>query len=172
MSATVKRSALGAMALASGLVALILTGAIAGFFYAYSSSVMRGLDSVDPRIAIVAMQGINETVRNVFFAPSFFGAPATCLLAAMLFLISRQRKPALAFAMAGLVYLLGALVLTFQINVPMNEALAAVTLPEDPDKSRLIWADYTSRWTFWNHVRMVFSFVALLLTGLGLYRAA
>ena len=43
---------------------LILTGAIVGFFYAYTSSVMRGLDAIPAAHAIVAMQGINATVRN------------------------------------------------------------------------------------------------------------
>ncbi|EFG2885686.1 hypothetical protein BO068_004877, partial [Escherichia coli] len=72
-------------ALAFAALALILCGAIAGFFYAYSSSVMRGLDATDPRAAIAAMQGINATVRNAFFAPAFFGTPVACLISAGLF---------------------------------------------------------------------------------------
>ena len=58
---------------------LILTGAIAGFFYAYTSSVMRGLDAVPAAHAIVAMQGINATVRNWMFAPAFFGTPVAAV---------------------------------------------------------------------------------------------
>jgi len=62
------------------VLTLILTGAIAGFFYAYTSSVMRGLDAIPAAHAIVAMQGINATVRNWVFAPAFFGTPVAAVV--------------------------------------------------------------------------------------------
>lgn len=65
-------------------IALLLCGAIFGFFYAYSVSVMWGLDSADPRSAIAAMRGINRVVRNAAFAPAFFGTPLALLASATL----------------------------------------------------------------------------------------
>jgi uncharacterized membrane protein len=56
------------------MVTIILMAAVAGFFYAYQVSVIWGLDAVEPRVAIRAMQGINAEVRNFWFAPSFFGS--------------------------------------------------------------------------------------------------
>lgn len=150
-------------------VALLLTGAIAGFFYAYSSSVMRGLDAAEPAVAIAAMQGINAQVRNAVFAPAFFGAPVACLLAAASLAWSGARRPALFMALAALVYLAGALYPTFAVNVAMNDTLAAATIPSDPAAARALWAEYSERWTTWNHLRAGFSFVSLLLVGTAIY---
>lgn len=86
------------LALAATIVALALAGAIAGFFYAYSVSVMWGLDAAEPAAAIRAMQGINERVRNAAFAPAFFGTPVVALVAAALWFAAGRREPALLLA--------------------------------------------------------------------------
>ena len=49
----------------------LLLGLMAGFFYAFSFTVMPGLDLLTGAAAMDAMRGINVAVRNpVFFAPS------------------------------------------------------------------------------------------------------
>jgi uncharacterized membrane protein len=93
-------------------VTIILMAAIAGVFYAYQVSVIWGLDAVEPQVAIRAMQGINAEVRNVWFAPSFFGslvAPIAMLGVAWL---SRQRTDAAILTGVALHYATGAFVLT------------------------------------------------------------
>ena len=67
---------LGSVRLASLLLASLATGLIAGFFYAYDCSVMLGLERLDAAGFVRAMQAINATVRNEYFAASFFGALA------------------------------------------------------------------------------------------------
>ncbi len=59
----------------SATVAVLLTGAIFGFFYAWVCSTMWGLDDADPRVAIAAMQAMNASVRNAVFFPAFFLTP-------------------------------------------------------------------------------------------------
>jgi uncharacterized membrane protein len=51
----------------------------------------------------------------------------------------------------GILYLVGALLVTIMFNVPRNEALAAIA-PTDPN-SASHWARYVAGWTGWNHVR-------------------
>ena len=68
-----------ALALALTVVTLALAGAMAGFFYAYSMSVMWALDAVDPKAAIASMQSIYIVVRNAIFFPAFFGTPVVAL---------------------------------------------------------------------------------------------
>lgn len=159
------------LTLATSFLALGLAGTIAGFFYAYSVSVIWGLDAADPVSAIRAMQGINAEVRNAAFAPAFFGAPIACALAAILWLRSGQPAPALLFCAALIVYALGAFVPTFLVNVPMNEALARASVPSGAEAARMLWRDYSTRWLDWNHVRTAASLVGLLLGGAGLYAA-
>jgi len=152
----------------SAAVTLILAGGIAGFFYAYACSVMFGLDVIDPRHAMTAMKGINATVRNIFFAPAFFGTPVAALLTALLFHKAGFRTAALAMGLAALVYLFGAFLPTVFINVPMNNALAQTAVPESLSEATRIWTAYADRWTWWNVLRTFFSTISLLLVGFSL----
>ena len=160
-----------ALALALTFATLVLAGAMAGFFYAYSMSVMWALDATDPKAAIAAMQSINIVVRNAIFFPAFFGTPAVALVAAGLWWKQDAGQVALLMALAAIVYLCGAFLLTLFVNVPMNQALAIATIPADPEAARTLWRNYSGPWTLWNHVRTVASFVSLLLVGWALYAA-
>jgi uncharacterized membrane protein len=160
-----------ALALTLTVVTLALAGAMAGFFYAYSMSVMWALDAVDPKAAIASMQSINIVVRNAIFFPAFFGTPVVALLAAGLWWKAGAGQVALLLVLAALVYLAGAFLLTILANVPMNEALAIATIPTDPEQARTLWQNYSGPWTMWNHVRTVASLLSLLLVGWALYAA-
>lgn len=159
------------LALALTVVTLALAGAMAGFFYAYSMSVMWALDAVDPKAAIASMQSINIIVRNAIFFPAFFGTPVVALIAAGLWWKLGAGQVALLLALAAIVYLAGAFLVTIIANVPMNEALAIATIPADPEQARTLWRNYSGPWTLWNHVRTLASFATLLLVGWALYAA-
>lgn len=161
-----------ALTMLAATLSLLLGGAIFGFFYAWVCSTMWGLDAADPRAAIAAMQAMNASVRNIVFAPAFFGTPLVMGLTALLAWPSGFRAAALAFAAGALVYLFGGMVLTIVVNVPMNEALAGIDVPSDIEDARAIWLDYSPRWQVWNTVRTVFSGIALAMTGLGIYLLA
>ena len=145
---------------------------MAGFFFAYSSSVMLGLDSAGPGHAIPAMQAINLTVRNPVFFVAFFGTPAAALASAVVFLAARRPLAATLFLIAGLVYFLGALLPTALVNVPMNEALAIATVPADPRAALKLWSDFSVPWTWWNTLRTAFSALSLLLVGAAILAGA
>jgi uncharacterized membrane protein len=143
------------------MVTIILMAAIAGFFYAYQVSVIWGLDAVEPKVAIRAMQGINAEVRNFWFAPSFFGslvAPIAMLGVAWL---SCQRTDAAILAGVALLYATGAFALTLWWSVPLNVALAQVTIPADTDEAAQVWQRYRDAWMIGNSLRTVTAFVAL-----------
>ena len=150
-------------------LSLLLSGAIFGFFYAWVCSTMWGLDAADPRIAIAAMQAMNASVRNIVFFPAFFLTPAFLALTAVLLQHSLQRPAAIAFGLAAILYLCFGMILTMLINVPMNDALAHVTPPQDIEAARQIWQAYSPRWQMWNTLRTVASGAALLLAGIGIY---
>lgn len=150
---------------------IIFTGAIFGFFYAWVCSTMWGLDAADPRVAIEAMQAMNESVRNAVFFPAFFLTPIV-LGAAGAMLHAAGRRPASRwFGAAAVVYLLGGLVLTMTVNVPMNEDLAGLLVPSSRRAAEAIWSHYSSRWQLFNTLRMVASGLALTLASIGLRHA-
>ncbi len=156
------------LALPMALISILLTGAVFGFFYAWVCSTMWGLDATDPRIAIAAMQAMNESVRNAVFFPAFFLTPAALFLTA---LFSQHNRPAAwLFAGAGATYALGGMILTVSVNVPMNTALSALVVPDDIGAARDIWLAYSPKWQVYNQIRTVASGAALLLTSAALWQ--
>lgn len=151
------------------MLSLLSIGAIFGFFYAWVCSTMWGLDATEPRVAITAMQAMNESVRNPIFFPAFFLTPLILAATSYVATTQQQGRSAALFGLAAGVYVVGAFLVTATINVPMNEALAEVVVPNDTEAARAVWHDYSSSWQFWNTLRTVVSGVSLLLTGLAIY---
>lgn len=151
------------------LLSVLFSGAIFGFFFAWVSSTMWGLDAADPQVAIAAMQAMNASVRNAVFAPAFFGTPLVLLMTAAVNW-RRSQAAAMAFAAAALIYGLGGLLLTMLVNVPMNEVLAQIAIPADSGEAGTIWAEYSVPWQLWNQIRTLASGAALLLAAWGTWR--
>lgn len=148
----------------SGLtVTIMLMAAISGFFYAYQVSVIRGLDVIEPQAAIRAMQGINAEVRNVWFAPSFFGSLVASIAMVLVALLVKRRSDAVIYAAVVVIYGAGAFLLTAMWNVPLNQGLAQKVIPSDAMEAAQVWKNYRDPWMLGNTVRMACSFVCLLL---------
>ena len=144
-------------------LATITTGLIAGFFYAYTCSVTLGLALLPNEQYVEAMQAINATVRNGLFAFSFFGAVLSLLLALAVHAPRPRSRRFLLVALAAVLYIGGGFMLTFLINVPMNEELARVSVGElGPAALERARERYKGPWNFWNGVRTVFSTLAFL----------
>jgi uncharacterized membrane protein len=140
-------------------VAALGSGLIAGTFFAFSTFVMRALAKLPPGSGLSAMQSINVVVLNPAFLGVFLG---TTLLSAAAVACAALRwdRPGSAWVSAGgLLYLVGTFGVTAAANVPMNDALAAVSAT-DPDAAAK-WDDYVARWTAWNHVRTAAALAAL-----------
>jgi uncharacterized membrane protein len=138
-----------------GLLASALS---AGFFYTYSVSVMPGLAAADAVSAIRAMQGINAVIRTPLFAFTFFGALVLPLAAAGIAWLRQEQRVAILALGSALAYGAGVFIVTFLVNVPMNEALAGATPTSATAAST--WSSYSDRWTAWNHVRAVAAVLA------------
>lgn len=72
------------------------------------------------------MQAINETVRNGVFAFSFFGAVLSLIFALALHSARPRSRRFVLLALAAVLYIGGGFMVTFLVNVPMNEELARV----------------------------------------------
>lgn len=104
-----------------------------------------GLDNADPRIAIAAMQAMNASVRNAVFAPAFFGTPVVLALTSVTLRIARYKVSSLLMLSGAVVYLIFGLLLTMTVNVPMNEMLAQVDVPDKIAQAQIIWDNYSAR---------------------------
>ncbi|MDO5699569.1 MAG: DUF1772 domain-containing protein [Dermatophilus congolensis] len=150
----------------AAVVSVLLFGASFGFFYAWVCSTMWGLDATDPRTAIAAMQAMNANVRNPVFFVIFFLPPVAGAVTALLAWSAGYRRAALVSAVSSLVYAAGVIYFTSAVNLPMNDALAAVVIPSGVDEAARIWRDYSQPWQVANITRTVFSGIAL--TGIAL----
>lgn len=133
---------------------------MAGFFYAYSVTVMPAFAAGDPRNSMEAMQVINANVQNAQFAVGFFGALAIALLGILYAIYTRLNDT--TFLLLGCaVYLAGSFAVTLAGNVPMNRALASL----DPNQTAALtyWSEYLVDWTALNHLRTLASLLAAAL---------
>ena len=152
------------------LVALVFSGAIFGFFYAWVCSTMWGLDQLSAQTAIEAMNAMNRSVRNAVFAPAFFGTPVVIGLVAIWGWRMKQQQVAFVLGAAAVLYIAGAFVPTAIVNVPMNLALMETDLTQAGELDQ-IWGDYSARWQVWNIARTIVSGVVLVLVGYALLLA-
>ena len=145
-------------------------GLVAGAFFAFSVFVMRGLDELPPAQGIAAMQSINVTVINAWFMGALFGTAALALAAAVV-AVRDWTAAGAGFLLSGsLLYLFGSILVTIAANVPLNDALAAVTPDSAAGAAR--WATYVPAWTAWNHVRTIASLAASASFTVALVRQA
>jgi uncharacterized membrane protein len=137
------------------VLATVTTGLMAGVFQLYSYTVMPGLGATDDRTFVGAFQSMDRAIMNPLFLSTFLGAFLLTGLAAGLSLRADARA-ALPWLGAALVLYLAVLVITFRVNVPLNNM---IKLAGPPD-ARTDLADVRqrfdeARWARWNHVRAI-----------------
>ena len=118
---------------------------------AFSTSVMGALARQPAPQGISAMNAINVVILNPLFLAVFMGTALVSLAIAAGVLLGWSGV-ASGWAIAGAVlYLVGNIGVTMAVNVPMNNALAAVA--PDSEAGAAEWAAYLDRWVLWNHIR-------------------
>ena len=133
---------------------------MAGFFFAYDSTVMPGFATLPAEDAMRAMQHINAAVQNAWFACGFWGAILLAIIGA-LSALQRGVRQHLGLFTGCLLYIVGAFLVTLMANVPLNQWLASM-MAADPE-SVSHWTSYTQDWNLWNQIRTAASFLAAML---------
>ncbi|MFI6149273.1 DUF1772 domain-containing protein [Streptomyces sp. NPDC051109] len=106
------------------MVSTVLVGLMAGLFFAFDVSVMPGLARGDDRTYVTAMQNINAVIDgNALFGAVFVVAPLAAVASAAVELRRGRRGVAVWVGAAAVLYLL-VLVITFTVNIPLNNDLA------------------------------------------------
>jgi uncharacterized membrane protein len=135
------------------LAATAGTGLVAGLFVCFSVAVMPGLRRVDDEAFLSSMQRINVAIVNPLFLLLFLGSPVLLVAAAVV-------GPRDTWLLAASALHLLALLVTFAVNIPLNNRLDAAT---DPAPARTA---FEPPWTRAHTVRtllMAVSFVGCLV---------
>jgi len=136
------------------VVATMAMGLIAGLFYAYACSAMLGLRRTDDRTFIDVMQRINIAIQNGWFILSFFGALVFTSLAAVLHVFGGERSALLPVAVALVLYVV-ALVITYRVNIPLNNELERAGQPDRIVDPAAVRERFEMTWVRWNIARAV-----------------
>ena len=160
MDHLIRRGLTGVMttgwATATLVAATITNGLMAGLFAAYSYAVMPGLGRTGDTTFVEAMQQTNAAILNGWFGVCFGGSVVFAAAAALLHL----GRPGLPWIVAGLLLYVAVLVITFRINVPLNDRLAAAGTPATTADAAAARAAFEGAWVRWNVVRAVCSTAA------------
>ncbi|MFI6781422.1 DUF1772 domain-containing protein [Micromonospora sp. NPDC050276] len=147
---------MGLLSTVSLLAATLTTGLTAGLFAAFAYAVMPGLGRADDRTLVLAMQRINESILNGWFAVCFGGALLFTVLAAGLHL-SGDRRAALPWVVAALLLYLVVLGVTGVVNVPLNNVLARAGDVDGVTDLAALRERFEATWVRANVVRAVAS---------------
>jgi uncharacterized membrane protein len=139
--------------------AIVCLGVMAGFFWTYSFNVNQAMLQMDGVTYATVQSALNLNVRHLTFFALFFGPPLLCALALLAAWASRREPWWSALMLAGALYLLGIVLFTHQVNLPLNrmtEGWNPQALPAD-------WEQVRDRWNSANLWRTVASSIAFVV---------
>jgi uncharacterized membrane protein len=144
----------------AALVAATITmGLAAGLFYVFSHAIMPGLGRGGDRTFVGGFQAIDKAIVNPWFQVSFLGALVFTALAAVLHL-GTQWRSVLPWIVAALVLYVVTLVITFAVNIPLNNQIQAAGAPDRIADLAAVRGRFEAAWVRWNLVRTVTSVTA------------
>jgi len=143
--------------------AIILTGLSAGFFYAWSVSVIPGTKRIADFNYLETMQSINRAILNPAFFLIFFGS--LILLAVNTLLQFNSEFTFWILLAATLTYLIGTFGVTALGNVPLNNSLDVLHLNDlSQDRITNMRLNYEVKWNRLHMIRTVFSVLSFLFS--------
>jgi uncharacterized membrane protein len=138
---------------------------LGGVYFAFSAFIMRALREAGMP-GVTAMNAINRVILKSGFMPLFLGTTLASAALAVIGLLRPLAPGSWLLIAGGLLYVSGMFGVTMLCNVPLNNALQAVTT--ESRTGMAIWNDYLRRWTRWNHLRTVSCLAAAALFMLAL----
>ncbi|MBB6171686.1 putative membrane protein [Nocardiopsis mwathae] len=135
------------------LAATLTTGLVAGLFYAYDMSVMRGLARAEDRTFVDTMQRINVAILNGWFALAFVGAPVLTIAAIGLHLGPDARTVVLPWTVAAFVLYATMLAITAVVHIPLNNQIDKAGPLDEIGDFAAVRARFETRWVRWNIAR-------------------
>lgn len=146
-----------------GLLILIL-GVMAGFFWTYTFNINQAMLQVSADYYATMQSLFNVNVRNAMFFSFFFGGGLFGVLAVLLNLTHRKHISFWLIIAATLTYILGIIVFTREVNLPLNY----YTESWDPQNLPADWQSIRDQWNQANAIRVGTSLTAFLLAILAL----
>lgn len=134
--------------------ATMAMGLAAGVFDLYAHTIMPGLRKTDDRTFVASFQALDRAIINPWFIGGTFLGALVLTSGALLADRGNPTAPWVAVALAGYAV---AVVITFAVHLPLNDAIKAAGDPATVDVSVVRAQFHESRWVAWNLVRALTS---------------
>jgi uncharacterized membrane protein len=147
------------------IAAILLTGLIAGLFYSYDCSVVRGLRNIPDKEYFTAFQSINRAILNPYFFMSFMGS--LLILPVVTWLSYKGGGPVSFYLLlaATIIYAIGVFGVTLFANVPLNNQLDQLDVTNaGADALKAFRQKFEPDWNKFNAIRTYAAILSFLLT--------
>ncbi len=141
-------------------VATFVFGIMAGFFWTYTFNVNLAMLEVDGAIYATVQSLFNQNVRHLIFFSFFFGGGALSVIALLSNLRHWRSVSFWMLALSCIVYVVGVIVFTSQVNLPLNY----YTESWDPQNLPADWAMIRTQWNQANTIRVGTAGLAFVLS--------
>ncbi|WP_153799564.1 anthrone oxygenase family protein [Foetidibacter luteolus] len=151
---------------------VILSGLVAGLFYAYSCSVNIGLGNLPDAEYLRAMQSINRAILNPWFFTSFMGALILLPVNVWLAFKSNANTGAIILLFLSLaVYGIFVFGITAGGNVPLNEALDKLDISTlTTEHAATQRKAFEIPWNNYHFIRTIASVATFILTAVACFK--
>jgi uncharacterized membrane protein len=139
--------------------AVVAMGLVAGLYFFSAVAVMPALTAADDRTLVDAMQQMIDKIENPAFFLAFLGAPALAVAALVQARSSGQPKIA-GWIIAALALYTVMVVITFAVNIPLNDDLEQAGDPAQIENIAEVRDDFVTPWVAWDIVRTVVTIAA------------
>jgi Predicted integral membrane protein len=151
------------------IVAVLLTGLVAGLFYSYACSVTGALAKLPDREYILTFQSINTAILNGWFFASFMGTLVFLPLATWFSYRSGGQFPFWMLLSASVLYAIGVFGVTMFGNVPLNNMMARFDLNTATSQDIFsLRQRFEATWNNLNLIRTVAAVLSFLLAVLAI----
>lgn len=155
------------------ITAILLTGLIAGLFYSFDCSVIKGFRNIPDKEYFTAFQSINRAILNPYFFISFMGS--LLILPVVTWLSYKTASPVSFYLLlaAAILYAIGVFGVTMFGNVPLNNQLDQFDISNAaPDALKAFRQKFEPSWNKLNAIRTYAAILSFLLAIVSLAKKA
>ena len=146
------------------VLAILLTGLMAGIFFTWSNAVKPGIGKLSDIEYLKALQSMNRVILNNTFKFIFAGSIFCVLLVPLFYLNLYPKNIFWLLALISLIYLVGVFIITIKGNIPLNEILDKTNLESiSIQEVANLRTSIESKWNSLNLIRCISSAITFLL---------
>lgn len=155
----------------SQFAAILLTGLLAGLFYGYDCSVIKGLGNLQDEVYLQSFQSINKAIQNPYFFISFVGILLVLPVSSWLSYSNSNLASFYLLLSATLIYFIGVFGVTIFGNVPLNEQLANFSISTATEAEiSAMRQTFEKPWNTYHTIRTIASIISFGLAILSLIK--